>query len=135
MPRLDPENCDHSSAHKEMISGQKTGEYVCDGCGESWMSSEGVRAAQAAYETRVAQGKTPSQTLRVPARGKEYEVKVYRDGDGHRVAGYLAGEQVTMSYSVTTTTNFDFHTFSGEWALDHLISAVKKDIADGHVSA
>jgi uncharacterized Zn finger protein (UPF0148 family) len=32
--------CSHTSLSKEIIFGQKTGEYVCDSCGESFMTKE-----------------------------------------------------------------------------------------------
>lgn len=44
--------CSHTSLSKEILSGQKTGEYVCDSCGESFMTRE-VDEPPPAYRTQM----------------------------------------------------------------------------------
>jgi len=136
MRDLDPDNCSHSNAHKEVISGQRTGEYVCDACGQSWTSSASLDAAQEAYEKKHAQQKTTLATRTHPvcANGVDFQVRVYCDGAVYRVAGYQGERQVTVGYSVTMTTDFDFRTYNGEWAVDHLVRAATKDIIEGRVA-
>lgn len=41
--------CSHASRSKEVISGQKTGDYVCNDCGEVFMPNE--RIVQPQYRT------------------------------------------------------------------------------------
>lgn len=52
MPFINSEECSHSGAHEEVMGGQRTGEYVCDRCGESWMSRQALERAQDDYESR-----------------------------------------------------------------------------------
>lgn len=51
------DDCSHSNAHKEFISGQRTGEYVCESCGSTWQSSESLDAAQENYRQRQEEAK------------------------------------------------------------------------------
>lgn len=49
---ISEDDCSHSGAHKEVINGQRTGEYVCDSCGASWMSRGALDDAQEEYRQR-----------------------------------------------------------------------------------
>lgn len=44
--------CSHPSLSKEIILGQRTGEYVCDSCGESFMTRE-VNEPPPEYRTQM----------------------------------------------------------------------------------
>jgi hypothetical protein len=52
---ISKDDCSHSGAHKEFISGQRTGEYICEECGTSWMSSSALEDAQENYRRRQAE--------------------------------------------------------------------------------
>lgn len=41
-----PNECGHLNVHKEVFGGQHTGEYVCNGCGESFPTFESAIRAQ-----------------------------------------------------------------------------------------
>ncbi len=69
------------------------------------------------------------------ANNNTFQIKVFSDGNGeHSVAGYLNNRQVTAGYSVNMTTNYDFHTYHGTWAHDHLIKAIASDLDEGRVA-
>jgi hypothetical protein len=137
VPRLNAEDCDHSGAHKEVISGQRTGEYVCDSCGESWASAASLASAQEAFRRKKAQEVTPRQTRVVPftSADKAYEIRIYQTDNGFSVAGFLGDSKVTASYHVTMVDDFDFRIYHGEWAHDHLVAAVRDDIVNGRLVA
>ena len=74
------------------------------------------------------------KTIPFPHKDKSYEIRVFSDGADYRAAGYRDDRQATPCYGVTMETDFDFHQYHGEWAHDHLISAVKDDIEHGRVA-
>lgn len=74
------------------------------------------------------------RTVSVTINTTNYEIRVFSDGADYRVAGYRDGRQVTAGYGVTMATDFDFRTYHGEWAHDHLVAAVNDDITEGRVA-
>jgi hypothetical protein len=74
------------------------------------------------------------KTIKFPYNGKDYEIRVFSDGADYRAAGYLDGRQVTSGYIVQMETDFDFRSYTGDWAHDHLIDAIKDDIKQGRVA-
>jgi len=78
---------------------------------------------------------TPIKTISHTAANNAYDIKVFSDGNGgYVVAGYIGNRQVTAGYSVTMNVDYDFHTYHGTWAHDHLINAVKDDLDEGRVA-
>lgn len=49
---IQPEDCSHANAHKEVICGQRSGDWVCESCGSFWTSSKSLDADQARYEKK-----------------------------------------------------------------------------------
>lgn len=52
MTSQSPSDCSHLGAHKEVINGQRTGEYKCESCGDTFLDRESLEAAQEAYRNR-----------------------------------------------------------------------------------
>jgi len=76
MPKINPEDCSHSHADKEFIFAQRTGEYRCDACGESWMSRASMERDQIAYTQRQASKTSIKAIHTIPesAHGKNDEI-------------------------------------------------------------
>jgi hypothetical protein len=73
-------------------------------------------------------------TVPVSHQGRNFEIRVYeKDGD-YFVAAYEGGVQKTAGYTVDMEVGFDFRTYQGSWAHDHLVDAVKDDIINGRVA-
>ncbi len=63
-----------------------------------------------------------------------YEIRLHGDENGYFAAGYRGGKQLTVGYMVSFPTDYDFHTYTGTWAHDHLVTAVRDDIDAGRVA-
>jgi hypothetical protein len=67
------------------------------------------------------------KTIPASTNGKSYEIRVYL-GESNSAAGFLEGKQVTPCYGVAMNVDFDFRTYTGEWAHDRLVPLVQEDI-------
>lgn len=63
------DDCSHAGAHKEFISGQRTGEYVCEACGNSWTSEASLENAQDQYRRK----KQLEEIAKLPASELSYD--------------------------------------------------------------
>ena len=72
----------------------------------------------------------------IPANhgSRQFDIRVYENGGDYFVAGYEKETQKTAGYTVKMEAAFDFHTYHGSWAHDHLVAAVKDDINSGRIA-
>jgi hypothetical protein len=73
-------------------------------------------------------------SVQVAHSGRTFEIRVYEDCGDYFVAGYEKEEQKTAGYIVKMEVGFDFRTYHGTWAHDHLVNAVNDDIRSGRVA-
>ena len=98
------EDCPHDGAHKEVCCGQRSGEWVCDACGEYWRSREALDYAREQYKKRK-----PFRGL--SASAKEVAADAIEQLADDRVSDLVNSEDLSGLIAQTNATG---------WVLDTL---------------
>lgn len=115
-PEIQPEDCSHSNARKEVISGQRTGEWVCDACGGYWTSSDSLEAAQQRYEARKQERESKIQNTLM----KFQQLSTASKEDAADAIGQMAHDKVADLVNGDSLSYLIGETNACGWGIDTL---------------